>query len=122
MHRPVDCDTQQPIPTYFPGFVNTSIVSDRVETGWGLSSWKGATQALQVPNLGDAAGANATCFTIPSKARIATYHSGVSETCGVLSRHLKVLTSSTKALHKELSVHLDVEHQPARVGHVMPSI
>ena len=73
IHRPVDCDTKQPIPTYFPGFVNTSIVSDRVETGWGLSSWKGASQALQVPDAGAASGSNATCFTIPSQARIATY-------------------------------------------------
>lgn len=70
--RPVDCDTKQPFAAYLPGFVNSTIVSDKVETGWGVSSYStpygGVDQQLQQKY----AGANATCFTLPSKARFCT--------------------------------------------------
>lgn len=65
--RPVDCDTKQPFPTYLPGRVSDTIVSDHVETGWGLTSYSvpagGLNQQLQQAGAGYDGG-NATCFTM----------------------------------------------------------
>ncbi len=73
--RAVDCHSQQPFAdnTYLPGFVNTTIVSDEIETGWGINSYPtGVDRQLQFNgqnvgyNVGYDVGHNATCFTLPA--------------------------------------------------------
>ncbi len=51
----------------------TTIISDRVETGWGVSTYpaKGIDQRLQQPGAG-LGGDSAACFTIPNKVRTST--------------------------------------------------
>lgn len=36
--RPVDCYTHEPL-VFLPGFVNSTIYGDRVETGWGFGPY-----------------------------------------------------------------------------------
>ncbi len=73
--RAVDCRSQQPFQdnAYLPGFVNTTIVSDQIETGWGISNYpKDVDQQLQFSgqsvgyDVGYDVGHNATCFTLPA--------------------------------------------------------
>ena len=67
--RPLDCASNQP-STYVPGFVNITVFSDKVETGWGVLTYPGpnnkdivpVNQELQAPQMG-LDGGNASCFT-----------------------------------------------------------
>jgi len=60
--RPVACDNTQQVLPFLPGFINTTIYSDNIETGWGVGNYNQVPRQLQTAGAG-LEGSNATCFT-----------------------------------------------------------
>lgn len=60
--RPVDCYTKQPVD-FLPGYINETIYSDSVQTGWGFLPYSTSNKQLQVPGAG-IGGSNATCLDV----------------------------------------------------------
>ena len=46
--RPVSCDTHQPL-SFDPGFINSTIYGDKVETGWAWFPYKQNTDNFWLP-------------------------------------------------------------------------
>ena len=49
--RPVDCYTKQPL-IFLPGYINETVYSDRVESGWSWNAYSTINKQLEV-GLGD---------------------------------------------------------------------
>ncbi len=60
--RPVACGNTQQVLPFLPGFINNTIYSDSVETGWGVGNYNEPPRQLQTAGAG-LKGSNATCFT-----------------------------------------------------------
>ncbi|CAL5225943.1 g8740 [Coccomyxa viridis] len=64
--RPVSCDTHEPLQ-FNPGFINSTIYGDKVETGWAWFPYKQNTDNFWLPGAG-IGGSNATCVELGPKA------------------------------------------------------
>lgn len=60
--RPVACANTQQVLPFLPGFINTTIYSDSIGTGWGVGNYGQVPRQLQTAGAG-LQGSNATCFT-----------------------------------------------------------
>ena len=45
--RPVDCFTKQPL-VYLPGYINESIYTDQIESGWSWNAYQTTNKQLEV--------------------------------------------------------------------------
>lgn len=60
--RPVECDSKQPLQ-FNPGFINSTIYADSIQTGWSWNAYQQTNKQLQVANAG-VDGSSATCVEV----------------------------------------------------------
>ncbi|KAK9823593.1 hypothetical protein WJX72_004108 [[Myrmecia] bisecta] len=65
--RPVDCYTHTPL-SFLPGFTNSTIYGDRVETGWSWNPYFLHNSEFWRPGAG-INGSNATCVTVATRGQ-----------------------------------------------------
>ena len=72
--RPVSCDTHEPL-NFDPGFINSTIYGDKVETGWAWFPYKQNTDNFWLP----VCGFPDPCFGLSRPAHSACDHSGCQQ-------------------------------------------